>query len=225
MSLLMALALLTQDKIVFKAAKDSKPEELKETAKAIHARISEYGYKEILVWEGIDKITLESPISFEASMRPKLEQFALKRASSVEIRFVYPMTPAEAEQFKPLVGAPKGAVWENTSVGWIPFRDAPILKVSKMVTWKPSTGIQSVTAGPFNENQAHLAWNEAATKQLLEYKDMIPKCRLFLDGEYVDARVNITWTKPTMKWTLGNPEGWDVTGVCLNHPLSIQLTK
>lgn len=219
------LVLLAQEKLTFKLPANTPDPVVKETAKAIKARISEYGYREIWVREETGQIALESKIPFTEAMKPKLEEFSLRKANSVEIRFVYPMTTAEFEQFKPGEQAPRGSSWYKWPGGWLILRDSPVLQVSGKLTWHPAKQSAGINVGPFNENIAHLAWNEAVTKQLLEYKDQIPKCRLFVDGDFVDARINITWTQPTMKWTMGNPEGWEILGVCINHPLPVQLTK
>jgi hypothetical protein len=77
----------------------------------------------------------------------------------------------------------------------------------------------------FNENLMHLAWTESATKLLQEHSKQIPKCRLMIDGCFIEGGINVTFTRNTMKWTFQNPEHWEILGVSINHPIPLQLTK
>lgn len=219
------LALLAQTKITYKLPADAKPEEVIATSKAIKARIVEYGYKEIWVRDGFGEINLECAVPFSEEMKPKLDEFCLKKANDIQIRFVHPMTDAEAEQFKPGVGCPIGTAWTRIPGGWLLFNNAPVLQVNGQATWKRARQGPPVMNMTFNENFMHLAWTESATKTLQEYKEQIPKCRLLIDGQFVEGGINITFTGNTMKWTFQNEAHWQTLGPCINHPLPIQLTK
>lgn len=225
MGFLVAVLILAQNRLTYKLPTESKPEDIIATSKAIKARIVEYGYKEIWVRDGSFEINLECAIPFSDEMKPKLDQFCLKRCYDLDIRFVHPMSAAEAEQFKPGIGAPIGTSWTAFSGGWLLFNNLPILQVSGQATWKRARpGPPSLNMG-FNENLMHLAWTESATKLLQEHRNEIPKCRLMIDGQFIEGNINITFTGNTMKWTFLNPEHWEVLGVCINHPLPVQLTK
>lgn len=219
------VALLAQNKITYKLPADAKPDEVIATSKAIKARIVEYGYKEIWVRDGFGEINLECAVPFSDKMKPKLDQFCLKRAADLQIRFVHPMTEAEAEQFKPGLGAPIGTSWTRIPGGWLLFNNAPVLQVNGQATWRKGKPNQiSVVAG-FNEGMNHIAWTEAATKLLQDHHNEIAKCRLMIDGQFIEGGMNVFFTGNTMKWTFQNQEHWDVLGPCLNHPLPVQLTK
>lgn len=223
--LAVAFILLAQNRITYQFPADTKPEDIILTSKAIKARIVEYGYKEIWVRDGMGQINLECAIPFSDEMKPKLDEFCLKKASDLQIRFVHPMTDAEAEQFKPGVGCPIGTSWTKIPGGWLLFNNSPIVQVNGMATWhKARPGQPSMNMG-FNENLMHLAWSEAATKLLQEHRNVIPKCRLMIDGQFIEGGINITYTGNTMKWTFQNSEHWETLGVCINHPLTVQLTK
>jgi hypothetical protein len=220
-----AIILLAQNRITYELPDNSKPDDIVATSKAIKARIVEYGYKEIWVRDGLGKIVLDSAIPFTDEMKPKLDQLCLKKANDLQIRFVHPMTEAEAEQFKPGIGAPIGTSWTKIPSGWLLFNNAPVLQVNNQATWKkahPGPPSMNLT---FNENLMHIAWTETATKLLQEHSREIPKCRLMIDGQFIEGGMNITFTGNTMKWTFNNTDHWEVLGVCINHPLPLQLTK
>jgi hypothetical protein len=224
MSLFLSLVLLAQTRLTYQIPKDAKPEEIIATSKAIKARIVDYGYKEIWVRDGLGEINLDCAVPFSDEMKPKLEQFCLKKTNDLQIRFVHPMTDAEAEQFKPGIGAPIGTSWTRIPGGWLLFNNAPVLQVNGQATWKKAKPGPPSMNMTFNENLMHLAWTEAATKLVQEHRNEIAKCRLMIDGQFIEGGINITFTGNTMKWTFANQEHWEVLGVCINHPLPIQLT-
>lgn len=224
---LLAIAFLIglQQPMTFKAPQGADPKDVVQCAKAITARIAEYGYKEITAAPSEDRksIVVNSASPFNNPVRSKVYRMATTPMQTVELRFAYPLTPAEAEQYPPGGAAPKGTTWLKWSGGIALMRNEPVYSVREAILWYPQKkdGVYDQQIG----NSMHLEFGEGIASKLFKIpKNEIVKVRLFIDGQLVDLGGNLYPQEKLFKWTIDKQDGWDVLGVCVNHPMTLALS-
>lgn len=226
LALLLLVCWQSPQPMSFKAPEGAKEEDLKATAEALSRRISEYGYRDITVKPSKDGklIQVFSEAPFNNNVRGKLYQLATVQAKDLELRFVYPLTQAESEQFKPGEAAPKGAKWLKWKGGFILVRESPTYDINKEVKWFPKKA-----EGTYDKqvmDAAHLSFAEGTADALYRmHKDVVVKIRLFVDGNLIDLGGNIFPQPKSFKWVIGNLDGWDTLGPSINHPLPLALSR
>lgn len=226
LALVFLLCAQSQQPMSFNAPEGAKTEDLLATSTALGRRISEYGYKDITVKPSKDgkQIQVFSEAPFNNNVRAKIYQLATIQAKSLELRFIYPLTQAESEQFRPGEAAPKHAKWLKWKGGLVLVRESPQYEINGEVKWLPkkSEGIYDKHV----VDAAHLSFSEGTADALYRLpKEIVVKVRLFVDGNMIDLGGNIYPMPKSFKWVIGNLDGWDTLGPSINNPLPLALSR
>jgi hypothetical protein len=222
---ILAYAFLAQQ-ITVKIPENAKEQEIQESVKALSGRIAQYGYRDLSVSAGQDKrsLLITSPIPVSDVMQVRLNQLMALKASEMEVRFIYPISQAELEQFKPGEAAPKGVNWIKWKGGWAPVRQEPTISVKGHVTWYPKK-----ISGMYDKDvvgEQHLSFDATVSKRLSEIPaQQIAYTRLFVDGQMIEIGGSLYQNPKNTRWTIGIQGDWDILGPTINNPIPLALSR
>lgn len=211
-----------QQPMTFKLPEKAAEQDINTSVKALNDRIAEYGYRDVTAASDGKTIQVSSVTPFNNNVRAKIYKLATVKAEA-ELRFIYPMSQAEQEQYRPGEAAPKGTKWVKEPRGWFVIREEPCFSLKGAVYCRPKKkdGIyDNQVAG-----DAHMEFGSSVSQKLMALpREDLAKMRLFVDGQLVDIGGNVVPDTKRFRWVIGNLDGWDLLSISINHPLSLALT-
>lgn len=225
LALAIFISVLLAQEVQLKIPDGVKEQEVQDSVKALSARISQYGFKELAVSVGADKqhLTVKSAAPITDMLNMRLKQLSAIKAQEIDLRFVYEMSQAETEQFKPGGAAPKGVKWIHWKGGWASFLEEPSFSVKGQIIWYPKKKSGIYDKEIFGES--HLSFGQVISKKLVDIPaPQIAKMRLFVDGELIEMGGMFYQNPRNARWVIGVWGDWDTLGPSVNNPMPFGLT-